>query len=143
MANEHRRQVLEMLSNGTVTVEQAEALLDRVYSGASAGSGASVGSPDAPDGPSGATPSPPRYLRVLVDSEDGDRVNIRVPMALVRTGVKLTNLIPREARASVQEQGIDLDALTSLDPDELVRALSELSVDVESSSGDTVRVFCE
>lgn len=141
MANDHRMQVLEMLKNGTVTVEQADALLERLQDRAAHG-------PDGPDdGAANAARTagggPPRYLRVLVDSDDGDRVNIRVPMALVRTGIKLSTLIPREARDSVQEQGIDLDGLTSLDPEELVRALSELTVDVESQDGDKVRVFCE
>ena len=145
----NRTKVLEMLKNGTVTVEQAEALLERLneepQSEPAPAAGASGGG-----GPAAATvlgqrpvPTSPRYLRVAVNSPDGDRVNIRVPMALIRTGIKLSTLIPHSARESVQAQGIDLDMLTSMDPDELVRALAEMTVDVESKDGATVQIFCE
>ena len=40
----------------------------------------------------------PRFLRVVVDSPDRDQVNVRVPLAILRTGIKLLG------RASTQSQ---------------------------------------
>lgn len=85
----------------------------------------------------------PRFLRVVVDSHDGDKVNIRVPVALIRTGIKFTSMIPNHAREAIQEEGLDLSHLSELDGQELIQALEELSIDVDSSDGDKVRVFCE
>jgi hypothetical protein len=77
--NEERRKVLEMLSQGKITVEEAEKLL------------AAVGAADP--GPAAESDAAGRrswkYLRVQVEpspgSENGDRVNIRVPFKLIRT----------------------------------------------------------
>jgi hypothetical protein len=137
--SEDRRRILEMLAQGKITAEEAEGLLDAVGA--------------APGGQVGASPmakAKPRYLRVVVD-DDGDRVNIRVPLQLLRAGVKLKGLIPSDAQAKVNtalnEKGIQFD-LADLSPetlDELIDSLGELTVDVEEagSAGAKVRVFCE
>ncbi len=78
-----------------------------------------------------------------MDSSDGDKVNIRVPLALVRTGIKLTSMLPEHASEKIKDHGIDLSQLSDLQGDELLKALEELTVDVDSSDGDTVRIFCE
>jgi hypothetical protein len=84
-----------------------------------------------------------KYLRVVVDSSDGDKVNIRVPLALVKTGIKLSTMMPAEANEKLAEQGIDLSHLSGLKGEELIEALRDLKVDVDSNDGDTVRIFCE
>jgi hypothetical protein len=152
--NEHRRQILEMLSAGKITADEAERLIAALDNGASAG--ASGNGASAP-----ATKA--KYLRVLVDSENGGnpyhgpvKVNIRVPMQLLRAGVRLAGLIPPQAREHVnealRERGIPFD-LSQIKPDnleELVDHLNELTIDVDvnnqGGSGDEkvkVRVFCE
>ena len=85
----------------------------------------------------------PRYLRILVNSKDGDEVNIRVPLQLVRAGLKLSTVLPNDAKAKINERGIDLSKLSELEGEALIEALRELSVDVDSSDGDVVRIFCE
>ena len=143
--NEERRRILEMLSTGKITTEEADRLLAALGSQQISGSVASSES---------AVKAPPKYLRVMVednsDRSDGGRtqVNIRVPMQLLRAGVKLAGLIPAQAAVRVNEalheQGIQFD-LSQLKPEnleELVNHLSELTVDVDER--DTkVRVFCE
>jgi hypothetical protein len=84
-----------------------------------------------------------RYLRVEVHSKDDDHVSVRVPLSLIRTGVKLTTMLPSETSAKLAEKGIDLSELGKLEGDDLVEALRDLKVDVDSANGDTVRVFCE
>jgi hypothetical protein len=125
-----RRQILDMLAQGKITPEDAERLLEKL----------AAPKPAESQPASGAAP---KYLRVTVDSSDGDKVNVRVPLALVRTGIKLSAMMPKGAGEKLQESGIDLSHLSSLKGDALVEALRELTVDVNSSDGDKVKVFCE
>jgi hypothetical protein len=131
--------ILEMVADGKLTAEDAARLFDKLTD-ANPTSGIAGGA--------GRESTVPRtgklkYLRVLVDSEDGDKVNIRVPLALVRTGIKLSTMVPEGANRKLAEKGVDLSALGGLAEEELIEALRELTVDVDSSDGDTVRVFCE
>jgi hypothetical protein len=75
--------------------------------------------------------------------DDKDKVNVRVPIGLIRTGFKLTTLMPRSASERLSERGIDLSQFSNLEGEELMDALRELTVDVDSGNGDVVRVFCE
>jgi hypothetical protein len=151
--SEARRQVLEMLAAGKITAEEAERLitaLEREIPAASPAGGA-----DARQG------AKPRYLRVVVDSDDPNdshgpiRVNTRVPMQLLRAGVKLAALIPPQARDHVdkalRDQGIPFNT-SQIRPEnleEIVDQLSDLTVDVDLNDLDhrkqqvKVRVFCE
>lgn len=77
-------------------------------------------------------------LRIIVDSSDGDKVRINLPMALVQialdTGTEMPQISGKEAL-----KNIDLNQIM-----ELVRqgAIGNL-VEVESADGDTVRIFVE
>ena len=133
--SEERKRVLEMLANGKITSDEAEQLLKKLET-----------SRADSEGPNGTRTSEsrgvPRYLRILMGDADGDKVNIRIPLALVRTGIKLSTMVPSKASEKMKEKGIDLSPLSELQDEELMKALEELSVDVDSD-GDTVRIFCE
>jgi hypothetical protein len=141
--NEERRQILQMLADGKINAEEAERLLNAIE-------GSGTGAGEAPVRRSGGKP---KYLRVLVDAEDHHtgkpvKVNIRVPVQLMRAGVRLSALIPSPAREQVnkalQEQGIPVD-VGQLKPDnleELLDHLNDLTVDVDQEKAK-VRVFCE
>jgi hypothetical protein len=148
--NEHRRQILQMLEAGKITADEAERLIRALDK--------SDVAPAPSDGASNSAIKP-KYLRVLVDAADGDprqgpvKVNIRVPMQLLRAGVRLAGLIPPQAREHVnealREKGIPFD-INQIKPDnlgELVDQLSELTVDVDVNGNGNdkvkVRVFCE
>jgi hypothetical protein len=153
MSDETKR-VLDMLAQGKINAEEANRLLERLaQAGQAAGAGeAGRGSGPGPAG-SGASdagaagqPGPggkPKFLRIVVHSVDGDQVNVRVPLALVRTGIKLSAMLPEGARVRLGEKGIDLSQLTGMESEEMVDALRELTVDVDSAKGDVVRIFCE
>ncbi len=128
MTNE-RKKVLEMLAAGQISAEDAEQLLTKLEEG------------DVLVPSSGQRPL--KYLRVLVNSEGGDKINVRVPLGLLRTGIKLSTMVPSKAGDRLKEQGVDLSHLSSLSGDELIEELRELKVDVNSTDGDTIRVFCE
>ena len=142
--NEQHRQVLQMLAEGKITADEAERLIDALER-------------DQPESPPGAAPRPkPRakYLRVLVSSADssgGDgpsRVNVRVPLQLLRAGVRLASLIPPQAlikvNAELNKSGVPID-LTELKPqhiEELIDQLDGVTIDVDDPEAK-VQVFCE
>lgn len=134
--NDSRMKILEMLAEGKITPDEASALLEKINAPAKP-------EPSVTAGEEESNGKLPRYLRVVVDSSDGDKVNIKVPMSLIRTGIKLSSLIPEEAADAVREHGIDLCNLRDLPTDELIEALRELEVNVDSADGDRVRVFTE
>lgn len=155
--NENRRQILEMLAGGKITADEAERLLaaldpDTTVIGGG-GSQANGGGPT----PSAAK-GRPKYLRVLVEADEsmtGNKglttVNVRVPMQLLRAGVRLAALIPQQAHNQLDEalssHGVPL-TLSQIKPEnleELIDHLEDLTVDVDGKGGNTtkVRVFCE
>jgi hypothetical protein len=133
--NEERKQILDMLAQGKITAEDAERLIDKLGDGDTHDASMPASAADKT--------SKLKYLRVLVDSTDGDKVNVRVPLSLIRTGIKMTAVLPDDVNDKLGDQGIDLTKLSELDGEELNEALRDLQVDVDSSDGDTVRVFCE
>ncbi len=40
-------------------------------------------------------------------------------------------------------EGVDFSELVKLNGDELVEALRDLTIDVESETGETVRIYCD
>jgi len=146
--SENQKKILEMLANKKISVDEAHQLLNALKPG--------PGTPES-SAEAGTTGRPkPKYLRVSIQGSSGhehhskdDRVNVRVPMTLIRSGMKFTSLLPPEARDKVtealHEKGIDFD-IRNLKPeeiDELIEALSELEVDMAGIDGETVRVFVE
>jgi len=131
------RKVLDMLAEGKITSEDAERLLDKL---AAAKEPAEASAPQAPESPSATTPR--KYLRILVNGEGKD-VNVRVPLAFVRTGVGLMAVLPPRVADRLQDKGFDLSVLKDLKGDELNEALNTLNITIDSSDGKHVRVFCE
>jgi hypothetical protein len=78
------------------------------------------------------------------------KVDLRVPLQLLRAGVRLAGLIPTEARTHVnealREKGIAFD-ISQLKPEnleELIAQLNDLSVDIDHAKGQArVKIFCE
>jgi len=139
--SEERHRILEMLSQGKINVDEAERLLKAVEPGAAEDRTHAV-----------AVARKPKYLRVMVEeAEKGEIVNVRVPIQVLRAGVKLGALIPHNAFVKVDgvveaHGGIPFD-LNNLSPEnieELIDALSDGGVDVNIEQGKVrVRIFCE
>jgi hypothetical protein len=139
--NEQRKDILDMLAEGKINAAEAEQLIAALER-------------DQPPPASGLEARPKgkaKYLRVVVDAvDDGEptRVNVRVPLQLLRAGVRLAALIPPQAlvkaNAELSRSGVPFD-LTQLKPEqleELVDQLDEMTVEVDQSDAK-VRVFCE
>lgn len=142
--SEDRARILNMLAEGKISTEEAERLLDAL----SARTASSASGPAIKGDPAPLIAALPKYLYVKVDSVSGDNVDVKVPLALVRSGLKLTSLIPPQAmdeiNRSMSEHGmsIDFNNLKPEDIDELIAALREMEVNVNSADGDKVRVYC-
>ncbi len=142
--NEERRRILDMLAAGKIGAAEAEQLLSALESKV----------PPA-TAPAAAGAKAPRYLRVLVEGYQdgahpgGGKVNVRVPMELLRAGVKLAALLPAgvsdQINAALHQKGIDVD-VSKIKPgnlEDIVEQLRDLTVDVDGPAGEHVRVFCE
>ncbi len=84
----------------------------------------------------------PRYLRVQVEPKDGDpqghgRVNIRVPLKLLKAGVKLGGALPDHAKekinAALREKGLNFDicCLEKGQVEELLASLAQMNIEVD------------
>ncbi len=152
--NDDRKAILEMLAAGKINAEEAERLLAALE--ASPSSSHKGGSPPQ-EGIAAA--KKPKYLRVLVEADEhatGLRggpttVNVRVPMQLLRAGVRLAGLIPAQAHEQLDkaftQHGVPI-TLSQIKPEnleELIDHLGDLTVDVDGKDENKtrVRVFCE
>jgi hypothetical protein len=148
--SENQKKILEMVADKKITPDEAYRLLSVIQPPTESGSAVPK------------QPKPvPKYLRVVVDAEHSwenesgvgrDKgpvhVNVRVPVALIRAGVKLASLIPPEAYNQMDEKlknrGIMFD-LRNMKPeniDDLVLALNDLEVDIRGTE-EKVRVYTE
>lgn len=157
--NENRRKILELLAAGKITTDEAERLLAALEPEA-ATAGEFHGSVTGTNGaPAATVKTRAKYLRVLVEADESmtglkggpTTVNVRVPMQLLRAGVRLASLIPAQAHEQLDEalsrHGVPL-TLSQIKPEnleELIEHLEDLTVDVDGKGGNAtkVRVFCE
>ena len=134
-----RARILKMVAEKVISVSEAEELLEALKNTAGLG-----GEQKAV----GAEPvvKNPKYIYVKVTGNDN--VDVRVPLGLLRAGMRFTSLIPPQAirhiNSSMHEKGLDFD-FNNIKPDdinELIKNLAEMEVNVNSKNGENVRVFC-
>ena len=144
--SEDRARILNMLAEGKINAEEAERLLDAMDSRTTAAP-ATVSAIKGDPAP--LLNALPKFLHVLVDGEEGEKVNVKIPLALVRSGLKLTSLIPPQAADQINSQmaengmSIDFNNFKPEDIDELIEALREMEINVDGSKGEKVRVYAE
>jgi hypothetical protein len=157
-----KKKILEMLAQGRISADDAYKLLNAVDEEQGAGGdynpGAGAGANPKRESVTGeviGNKLKPKYLRVTVtpkegaDPEHADRVNVRVPMSLVRAGLKMSALIPpdalNKANDALHDKGINFDvrSIKPEDLEELITALGDMEVDVETGHGEKVKVFVE
>src|SRR5205809_564385 len=124
-----------MLSAGKITVVEAEQLMHAV---------------GAPGAATDERKAEPRFFRILVnkparDGKKAESVNIRVPMTVVRGGLRLGSLFPgmlaKKKFQLANGNEIDLSKVTYTDLEAMIKDIGELSVDVDGDQ--QVRIRCE
>jgi DUF4097 and DUF4098 domain-containing protein YvlB len=139
--NEERQRILKMLGEGKITAIEAEDLLDALgkNNGQQAGEAAAVEPKVLKN---------IKYMYVKVLSSQQDNVDVRVPLGLIRAGMRFTALIPPQAmdhiNSSLKEKGMnfDLGNIKPEDIEELIKNLADMEVNVKSKNGDIVKVYC-
>lgn len=84
----------------------------------------------------------PKFLRVLIHDGDSEKVDVRVPLKLVKMGMVYADFVPESARDIIASQGIDLSNLSGLNDEDFYEAFGALRVDIVDEDS-TVQVFCE
>ena len=143
--NEERKKILDMLSEGKISVDDAEKLMVAIEADTS-----STTTSNNPQ--TGQEPKQLKYLCVRVEpkAEDGEKVNIRIPIGLIKAGVKLASLMPKDVQTKVNdamdEKGVDMNLdfkkLSAEDSDGFFSILSELSIDIDNEK-ESVKIFCQ
>jgi hypothetical protein len=161
-----KKRILEMLAQNKISADEAYRLLNALNEDNNAGenAGRQEKAYDTPADPAVKLKNKAKYLRVTITSnpstiddvksifkEDGppEKVNVRVPMSLIRAGIKMKALIPPEAKDKINdalhEKGIsfDIDSVKNEDIEELIEALGDMEVDIEGKHGEKVKVYVE
>ena len=138
------RRVLDLLAQGKVTVDEADRLLRAVAADQPRSQEADAPPADKPKA---------RFVRIAVHQAaknghaDKD-VNIRVPISIVRSGMRLGALIPgmagEQVQARLRERGLDVD-FSKLDAaaiDEVLTELCESNIEIDADRAQ-VRITCE
>ena len=145
MSDEARR-VLDLVAQGKITVDDAQQLL-----GALGAPSAAAGA--APPRQDDATRPKPKWVRIAIHKsgregrQDKD-VNIRVPLAIVRTGMRLGALIPgaagEQVQARMRERGLDID-FSKLDANAIetvIREIGDTNIEIDDGRSQ-VRISLE
>jgi len=146
--SEDRKRILGMLAEGKITADEAEMLLESLGT-TTESTPAAVTTSTSSDWPTGPAPAGtiPKFMYVKVYGGK-DTVDVKVPLGLLRAGLKLTSLIPPQAMDQIsdsmdaQGMSIDFNNLKPEDIEALIENLGEMEVNVVSGEGDHIRVFC-
>ena len=122
--SEERMQILKMLEKGTIDAEEANELLgtlekrDTVF--------------EKPE----TSSKKPKFIKILVEENGEEKVNISIPMLLAKTALKI---MPKKAKVQMEEQNVNLDEILSAINDESTKGKI---VDI-NDNGDHVSISLE
>ena len=146
------RRILDLLSQGKITVDEADRLLKAMSAEPPAGAAAG----DTP-----ADGKPARWIRINIHkpaADEGHRpkdVNIRVPIAVVKGGMRLGALIGtfagEKAARRMKAQGLDIDLakinsdlsqMNGPEFDEFLKSLNDTNIEIDDGKA-LVRITAE
>jgi hypothetical protein len=140
---DNQRKILEMLADKKISVDEAERLMSLLKTES-----------ETRAGDTKKTILPLKYLRVEVTPgpqstpNENQKVNIRVPMSLIKAGMKLAYVMPPgvydQVESALKEKGIQMDLrnLRPEDLEELLSSINDIQIDVQNEK-QTVRVYAE
>jgi hypothetical protein len=131
-----QRQILEMLSDGVIEPADAERLLAKLAESRGEEGAVRVSRVASPG-------SRELQLRVISRTEDGDDIDVAIPLQLLATGIDFEKLLPEVARDAIEETGIELSELSNLRGDTLIAAIRSLEVEVAGHDGASLSIHCE
>ena len=131
MMNEELRKILDLVEQKTITAAQAEELLE------------AMGLEDEAKAPP-VKPQQKRFLRILVLSADGDKINIKLPVSILRSGIDI-------GKQFGNIKGEAQESLNSLDWGSVMVMIDQMIddgstgeiVNINSADGDKVLILLE
>lgn len=81
-----------------------------------------------------------KVLRIKVDSVDGDKVNVNLPVSVITTIVKATGKLPVNING---DSSIDAEQLTQTVISALENEVAGEIVDIKSADGDIIKIVIE
>jgi hypothetical protein len=138
--DEDRLRILKMIEEGKLTAEEATELLQAL--------GEEEAAPQMKPVQARARRGKHQMLRIKVDEAKGNKVNINLPLGLVKVFAgngKLEKLIPDSAKLEIKEQGIDLSAFNIDEMIDMIDRgeLDEKIVDIQTDDGTVVEIYVE
>ena len=137
---DEKLRILKMVEEGKLSAEQAVELLKALEGTVPEGETADYDQ-DAYEQTAIVNSNIPyenKMLRVIVDSPAGDKVNIQLPVKIIRQMLKVTGKLPIK---SEELEGIYLEALTASVLECIDNETLGNIVEVNSSDGTTVRIY--
>ena len=137
---DEKLRILKMVEEGKLSAEQAVELLKALEGTVPEGETADYDQ-DAYEQTAIVNSNIPyenKMLRVIVDSPAGEKVNIQLPVKIIRQMLKVTGKLPIK---SEELEGIDLEALTASVLECIDNETLGNIVEVNSSDGTTVRIY--
>ncbi|MDX9810304.1 MAG: hypothetical protein RBT04_09155 [Sphaerochaetaceae bacterium] len=137
---EGRMKILQMLSEAKITAEEAAKLLDALDQNSE--------TRDTQESQGKETRSKLLYISVhRKDSLDSKDVQIKIPTAIIQSGIQFKSFIPKSAREhlgdSIELNGeeFSFNDIDKEQMDYIFSAMQENSIDIETERA-TVRMYC-
>lgn len=131
MMNEEAKRILKMVEEGKITADKAKDLIEAFESV----SISNVSTKNYED----------KFLRVKVLSAQGDKVNIQLPIKVIKAVLKVTGKLPLDTMNinGMNMKGINTEELIETIVSCLDSEVMGEIVSVDSAEGDTVRIVIE
>ncbi len=133
--NADRRKILDMLAAGNISIDEADLLLGHDAAFVSE-----------------SNTRAPKFLRLVLEPRDQAasrrKVDIRVPLGLLRSGVQIARSIPMEKRGPMtialgtHSLALDLNGVDAENVDAFMAQFKDLTTDINGKD-ETLRLFCE
>jgi len=142
--SEERKKILNMLAEGKITADEAEKLLEALSESKA------TAEEYAPDINFEKTNKKPKnfIIKVTPKTAGGDNVNIKIPLLLLKAGIKMSSVLPFDTKTKVndklKEKGLNID-INNVKYDDIapiISALSESSIDIDEDK-ERVQIYCE
>ncbi|MGD9604931.1 MAG: hypothetical protein AB7V00_02085 [Bacilli bacterium] len=138
--NEERMKILEMLANGIISATEANELLSTLDKSKMEINGKEIKEIQS------IKKSNSKFLYVKIISSDGDKVNLKLPISLVKAALKSGN--GENLLGKIKINGVDNEFVKDAVDYELIMQYIENDldgniVDIESADGDKVNIYIE
>lgn len=136
---DEKLRILKMVEEGKISAEQAISLLDAVGTPEETTHQENMSGAVLPDVLNTSdVPYENKLLRIVVDSPTGDKVNVQLPVKIIRQLLKVTGKLPIQAEGL---ENIDMDALITAILECLDNGTLGNIIDVAAADGTTVKIF--